>query len=65
MKILDKNALDALFKELDDGYAGTPDYDQLLRDAHLVIALSDAGRDLAGQVDGRIATLIEKHRGAE
>ena len=65
MTTFNKDALDALFKELDDGYAGTPDYDQLLRDAHLGIALSDAGRDLAGQVDGRIATLIEKHRGAE
>ena len=63
--MIDKDALDALFKELDEGYAGTPEYDQLLRDAHLGIALSDAGRDLAGQVDGRIAVLIEKHRDGE
>lgn len=61
--MINKNALDALFKELDEGYAGTPEYDQLLRDAHLGVALSDAGRELAGQVDARIAVLIEKHRG--
>ena len=63
MKTFDKDALDGLFKELDDRYAGTPDYDQLLRDAHLGIALSDAGRAFAGQVDEQIAALIEKHRG--
>ncbi len=65
MKTFDKDALDGLFKELDDRYAGTPDYDQLLRDAHLGIALSDAGRELAGQVDERIAALIGQHGGAE
>lgn len=63
--MFDKDALDALFKELDDSYAGTDEYDQLLRDAHLGIALSDAGREFAGKVDGRIAALIEKHGGAE
>ncbi len=63
--MIDKDALDALFKELDDSYAGTDDYEQLLRDAHLGIALSDAGRELGGQVDGRIAVLIEKYRGGE
>ncbi len=60
-----KEALDALFRELDDGYVQTPDYGQLLRDAHLGIALSDAGREFKGQVDPRIAALIEKHRSAE
>ena len=60
-----KDALDALFKELDDGYVHTPEYDLLLRDAHLGIALSDAGREFKGQVDQRVAALIEKHRSAE
>ena len=46
-----KPALDALFDELDNRYAGTSDYDQLLRDAHLGIALSDAGREYESQVD--------------
>ena len=42
-----------------------PEYDLLLRDAHLGIALSDAGREFKGQVDQRVAALIEKHRGGE
>ncbi|MYA58928.1 MAG: hypothetical protein F4X40_00005 [Chloroflexi bacterium] len=57
-----KPALDALFDELDNRYAGTPDYDQLLRDAHLGIALSDAGREYESQVDDRVATLIATHK---
>ena len=65
MRTFDKDSLDALFNELDDCYAGTDEYDQLLRDAHLGIALSDAGREMAGQVDGRIAALIGKHGRAE
>ena len=63
--MFDKDALDTLFKELDDGYVQTPEYDLLLRDAHLGIALSDAGREFKGQVDQRVAALIEKHRSAE
>ena len=63
--MFDKDALDALFRELDDSYAGTPDYDLLLRDAHLGIALSGAGRELEGQIDRRAVALIEKHRGGE
>ena len=57
-----KDALDALFNELDTRYAETPDYDQLLRDAHLGIALSDAGREYESQVDDRVATLIGVHK---
>ena len=63
--MFDKDALDALFKELEDGYVQIPEYDLLLRDAHLGIALSDAGREFKGQVDQRVAVLIEKHRSAE
>ena len=57
-----KDALDALFSELDSRYRSTPDYDQLLRDAHLGIALSDAGRDFESQVDERVAMLITAHK---
>ncbi len=57
-----KDALDALFNELDTRYAGTADYDQLLRDAHLGIALSDAGREYESEVDDRVATLIASHK---
>ena len=62
--MFEKTALDALFADLADRYAETSDYDQLLRDAHLGIALSDAGRDYESEVDERVATLIEQHRSA-
>jgi len=60
-----KDALDALFNELDNRYAGTADYDQLLRDAHLGIALSDAGREFESEVDDRVATLIATHKAGD
>ena len=53
--------LDALFDELSRTWRGKPEYEQFLRDAHLGIALHDAGRPLADQVDERVASLIEKH----
>ena len=58
-----KDTLDALFAELEINYGQTTEYDQLLRDAHLGIALSDAGRDFNGQIDDRVVALIERHRG--
>ncbi len=63
--MFEKDTLDALFEELEEDYVQTGEYDQLLRDAHLGIALSDAGREYNGHVDGRVAALIEKHRSAE
>ena len=60
--MFEKAALDALFGELEVSYGGSGDYGQLLRDAHLGIALSDAGRDFDGQVDQRVSSLIKKHR---
>ena len=62
MTIFQKDTLDALFAELETSYGQTTDYDQLLRDAHLAIALSDAGKEYNGQVDQRVSTLIKKHR---
>ncbi len=63
--MLEKPALDALFGELEKRYSGSADYDQLLRDVHLGIALSDAGRDFEGEVDVRVVELIGKHSGVE
>ncbi len=62
--MFDKPALDALFADLDGRYKNTPDYDQLLRDAHLAIALSDADREYESQIDERVATLIQQHKPA-
>lgn len=63
--MFEKSALDALFDELANLWGGSADYDQLLRDAHLGIALSDARRDFDGEVDGRVVELIKKHRASD
>ena len=59
--MFDKKRLDAFFDELKQEWRGKPPYEQLLRDAHLGIALSDAGRPL-GDIDPRVIALIEKHK---
>ena len=59
-----REQLDALFTELEAEYRAEPDYEQMLRDAHLGIALSDAGRPLDDRIDSRVIALIEKHRPA-
>ena len=60
--MFEKPVLDGLFTELDDLYRGSADYEQLLRQTHLGVALSDADRDFHDQVDKRVASLIKKHR---
>ena len=57
-----KDTLDALFAELETSYGQFTEYEQLLRETHLGIALSDAGRNFDGQIDERVVALIEKHR---
>jgi hypothetical protein len=57
-----KKDLDALFGELDKEWRGKPEHEQLTRDAHLGIALSDAGRPLQANIDPRVKALIEKHK---
>ncbi len=57
-----KKHLDALFNELNREWKGKPEYDRLLRQAHLAIALSDAGRPLGNDLDPRTVTLINKHK---
>ncbi len=60
--MFEKDHLDALFAELDSEWRGSVDFDQLTRDAHLGIALSDAGRPLEDRVDPRVIALIDKHK---
>ena len=57
-----KDQIETLFDELKREYSMESDWEQLVRDAHLGIARSDAGVSL-GQIDQRAATAIEKHRG--
>ena len=60
--MFEKDHLDALFAELDSEWRGSVDFDQLSRDAHLGIALSDAGRPLEDRIDPRVVALIDKHK---
>ena len=60
--MFDKIRLEALFAELDDEWRGSADFDRLTRDAHLGIALSDAGRPLEDRIDPRVVALIDKHK---
>ncbi len=60
--MFDKAALDALFDDLKSKYGNEADWEQLLRDAHLGVARSDAGVDLGG-IDPRAAELIKAHTG--
>ena len=57
-----KKQIDALFSELEQGWLGKSEYEQLVRDAHLGLALSDAGQPIDGRVDPKVAALILKHR---
>ena len=57
-----KEHLDAFYGELDREWKGKPEYEQLLRDAHLSLALSDAGRRLGEDIDPIVASLIAKHK---
>lgn len=54
--------LDALFDELRERWSESRDFDRLTRDAHLAIALFDAGRPLGDDVDPKVVALIERHR---
>ena len=60
-----KEHIDALFGELNRRWRGKPDFEQLNRDAHLAIALFDAGRPLGPEIDSRVAALVEKHKPKE
>ena len=57
-----KDNLDALFGELDGQWRGTPEHDNLTRDAHLGIAMHDAGKPFQDNIDPRIKALIENHQ---
>jgi len=59
--VFKREDLEVLFDQLGRTWRGKPEYEQLLRDAHLGIALHDAGRPLVDEVDERVASLIEKH----
>lgn len=56
-----RNQIDSLFEELDGAFRDEPDYERLLRDAHLAIALADADQALTPEIDTRVVALLDKH----
>lgn len=56
--------IESLFDELDKEWRGKPEFDHVSRQAHLGIALFDAGRPLSN-IDSRAVSLIEKHKPSE
>ena len=60
--MFEKSHIDALFDEIKQEWQDTLEFEKLSRDAHLGIALSDAGRPVGEDVDPRVVALIEKHK---
>ena len=56
-----REALDALFDELRSEWQGKHQLDGLIRDAHLAIALHDAGRPPGDAIDPWVAALLQRH----
>ena len=57
-----KAQLEKLFEELRTEWHGVAEYEKLVRDAHLAIARSDAGKPLGEDIDVRVSALIENRR---
>jgi len=62
MPTYDKPMVDRLFADLRSRYGNDPDWELILRDAHLGVARHDAGVDM-GQIDPRAKEAILKHGG--
>jgi hypothetical protein len=59
--MFEKVHIDALLGEIDLEWRGKPEFEKISREAHLGIALWDAGRPLE-RIDPRAVALIEKHK---
>ena len=57
-----KEHLDGVHGDLRRDYFEKPEYEQLVRDAHMAIALFDAGRPWADDIDPIVVDLIEKYK---
>lgn len=62
--LFEKSHLDALFEDLERSHGSSGEYDRLLKQAHLAIALSDSKRQLNDEFDPIVVELIERHRPA-
>ncbi|MBT3942576.1 MAG: hypothetical protein HOC77_13690 [Chloroflexi bacterium] len=63
--MFEKSDLDALFGDLEGSHGSSEDYDRLLKETHLAVALSDAQRPLDDQFDSVVVALVEKHKPAD
>jgi hypothetical protein len=59
--MFEKAHIDALLGEIEREWRGKPEFEKISREAHLGIALWDAGRPL-DRIDPRAVALIEKHK---
>lgn len=59
--MFEKTHIDAVFAELDRDWRGKPEFELLSREAHLGIALFDAGRSL-DKIDSRVVAMINEHK---
>jgi len=59
--MFEKTHIDSVFAELDRDWRGKPEFELLSREAHLGIALLDAGRSL-DKIDSRVVAMINKHK---
>ncbi len=59
--MFNKEQLEQLFGELKKDHGMEPDWELLVRDAHLGVAYSDANAPLTN-IDPRVVAAIEKHR---
>ena len=62
--MFEKSHLDALFGDLERSHGSTGDYDRLLKQTHLAIALADSKRPLNDEFDPVVVDLIERYRPA-
>ena len=60
--MFEKSHLDVLFGDLEGSHGDSADYDRLLKQTHLAIALLDADRQLDDQFDPVVVALVEKHK---
>jgi hypothetical protein len=62
--MFEKEALDKLFDDLKGHYGDHKDWEEILRQAHLGVAYSDADVSLAEkEIDPRVVEVIDRHRG--
>ena len=58
--VFSKQQLEELFAQLKRDWGYVPEWEKILRDAHLGVARADAGAPL-GDIDPRVVAMIERY----